>query len=84
MGEALHAVIDVSIAYPGGTPTVLDLVSGRVPDIVLELRELPIPPELVGSDYEHDSAARVRYQRWLNELWAAKDARLARLLDAPA
>ena len=80
MGEALHALVDVSIAYPGGTPTLMDLLSGRIPEIVLEIRELPIPAELAGSDYEHDSAARVRYQRWLNGLWEDKDARLERLL----
>ena len=80
MGEALHAVLDVTIAYPGGTPTMVDLFSGRIPEIVLELRELPIPPELAGCSYESDPAARVRYQRWLNELWAAKDERLAAIL----
>ena len=57
-----------------------DLLSGRIPEIVLELRELPIPAELAGSDYEHDNAARVRYQRWLNGLWAEKDAALQRIL----
>jgi 1-acyl-sn-glycerol-3-phosphate acyltransferase len=82
MGEALHSVVDATIAYPGGTPTMLDLFGGRVPEIVVEVRERPIPAELVGSDYEADSAARVRYQRWLNGLWAEKDARLDELLGA--
>jgi 1-acyl-sn-glycerol-3-phosphate acyltransferase len=83
MGEGLNAVLDVTIAYPGGTPTLMDLLSGRIPEIVLELRELPIPVELIDSDYEHDKEARVGYQRWVNGLWADKDARLAQLL-APA
>jgi 1-acyl-sn-glycerol-3-phosphate acyltransferase len=80
MGEALHSVLDATIAYPGGTPTMLDLFGGRVPEIVLEVRERPIPAELRGSDYEKDNAARVRYQRWLNGLWEDKDARLDALL----
>ena len=82
MGDALHAVLDVTIAYPGGTPTMADLLAGRIPEIVLEVRELPIPAEVHGSSYEQDSAARVRYQRWVNEIWADKDARLVRILDA--
>jgi 1-acyl-sn-glycerol-3-phosphate acyltransferase len=84
MGDALHAVLDVTIAYPGGTPTMLDLLGGRIPEIVIEVRELAIPPEVPGSSYEQDSAARVRYQRWVNEIWADKDARLSRILDGPA
>ncbi|MEO8161906.1 MAG: acetyltransferase, partial [Arenimonas sp.] len=82
MGEALHAVLDVTIAYPGGTPTLMDLLSGRIPAIVIELRELPIPLDLLESEYENDNAARVRYQRWVNGLWQAKDARLDALLDS--
>jgi len=85
MGDALHAVLDVSIAYPAGTPTMLDLLSGRIPEVVIEVRELPIPAEASGSSYEQDSATRVRYQRWINEIWIDKDARLARIFgEAPA
>ena len=31
MGDALHAVVDVTIAYPAGTPTMAELLSGRIP-----------------------------------------------------
>ncbi len=81
MGDALHAVLDVTLAYPGGTPTLMDLLSGRIPEIVLEVRELPIPAESSGAaGYQQDAAARVRYQRWVNGLWEEKDARLRRIL----
>jgi 1-acyl-sn-glycerol-3-phosphate acyltransferase len=83
MGEGLNAVLDVTLAYPHGTPTLLDLLSGRIPEIVLEIRELPIPVDLVDRRYEQDKEARVAYQRWLNELWIAKDARLEQLLSSP-
>jgi len=82
MGEGLNSVLDITIAYPGGTPTLMDLLSGRIPEIVLEISELPIPVELLDSDYEHDKNARVGYQRWVNGLWQAKDARLQQLLAA--
>jgi len=81
MGEALHSVLDVTIAYPAGTPTLADLVAGRIPGIRVDLRERPIPEALRGLDYAGDSTARVRYQRWLNGLWADKDALLARMLE---
>jgi 1-acyl-sn-glycerol-3-phosphate acyltransferase len=76
MGEGLQSVLDATIAYPGGTPTMVDLFGGRVPEIVVEVTRRPIPPDLIGTDYEADQAARVRYQRWLNGLWEEKDARL--------
>jgi 1-acyl-sn-glycerol-3-phosphate acyltransferase len=85
MGEALHSVLDVTIAYPAGTPTLADLVAGRIPVVRLDVRARDIPADFAGLDYERDPAARVRYQRWLNGLWADKDAVLDLLLaDTPA
>jgi 1-acyl-sn-glycerol-3-phosphate acyltransferase len=81
MGQALHSVLDVTIAYPQGTPTLGDLVSGRIPRVLVDVRARPIPAELRGLDYEGDPAARVAYQRWLNALWADKDALLASQLE---
>jgi hypothetical protein len=52
---------------------MMDLISGRIPEVMVELRERPIPPELLQADYEGDSASRVLFQRWLNTLWAEKD-----------
>jgi 1-acyl-sn-glycerol-3-phosphate acyltransferase len=85
MGEALHSVLDVTIAYPAGTPTLADLVAGKIPVVRMDVRARDIPAEFAGLDYERDPAARVRYQRWLNGLWADKDAVLDLLLaDTPA
>ena len=77
MGSALHSVVDASIVYPAGIPTLLDLISGRIPEVLVDIRERPIPPELLQADYEGDSASRVLFQRWLNTLWREKDAVLA-------
>src|SRR5690606_19149175 len=30
MGDSLHGILDVTIAYPGGRPSMVDLMSGRV------------------------------------------------------
>jgi 1-acyl-sn-glycerol-3-phosphate acyltransferase len=83
MGEALHSVLDVTIAYPAGTPTLADLVAGRIPEVRVDVRAREIPADFAGLDYENDPAARVRYQRWLNGLWSDKDALLAGWLAAP-
>ena len=58
MGSALHSLLDVTIAYPSGTPTMLDLVAGRTPIVRVDVREREIPIELLHGDYEHDSASQ--------------------------
>ena len=81
MGGALHSVIDVTIAYPAGTPSMLDLVAGRIPEVIFKVRERDIPADMRVSDYQQDAASRVRLQRWLNTIWADKDTLLAQLLQ---
>ena len=80
MGEGLHAVLDVSIAYPGGRPSMVDLIANRVPEVRVQVRQRPIPAELAAGNYQDDRAFRARFQQWMNGLWVEKDADLARLL----
>ena len=77
-------MIDVTIAYPGGRPSLLDLLAGRIPEIRVDVRERAIPEALLAGDYEGDAAFRQRFQAWINGLWADKEATLAGLLAAPA
>jgi len=81
MGDALHAILDVTIVYPNGPCTTMDLLAGRVRDIRVHVRELPINNGLRG-DYESDAAFRERFQTWVNTLWADKDAQIERMLGS--
>ena len=80
VGESLHAVLDVTIVYPGGRPTMMDLVGGRVPEVRVAIRERPIPEALTAGDYQEDRAFRARFQQWMNGIWEEKDAEIVRLL----
>ena len=82
MGEGLHAILDVSIAYPAGRPSLVDLLADRVPEVRVQVRQRPIPTESVGGDYQGDREFRVRFQQWMNGLWREKDEDLAALLGA--
>lgn len=84
MGDILQSIVDVTIAYPGGRPSLVDLMVGRVREIRLHVRELPLPRALLGRSYETDPEARAGFQQWINALWQEKDARMAALLAAPA
>ena len=84
MGEAMHAILDVTIVYPHGKPTIADLFADRIPEIRVHIRELPIPYEMVGGDYQNDAPFRELFQTWMNGLWAQKDARIVALLRESA
>ena len=75
MGDALDAMLDVTIVYPDGPYTMMDLIAGRVSEIRVHVRELSIGSALRG-DYEADPAFRESFQTWVNTLWADKDAQI--------
>ncbi len=82
MGDALHAMLDVTIVYPLGRPTLVDLLAGRVRRIEVRVRERPIPDAMLGGDYEGDPEYRERFQQWINGIWTEKDAEVAALKAA--
>jgi 1-acyl-sn-glycerol-3-phosphate acyltransferase len=80
MGDALHAVLDVTIAYPGGRPSMMDLMAGRIPEVCVLVQQRPVPMEVAGGRYQDDRAVRARFQQWMNAGWQEKDADMERLL----
>jgi 1-acyl-sn-glycerol-3-phosphate acyltransferase len=81
MGDALHAILDVTIVYLDGPCTMLDLFAGRVRNVRVRIRELPIDAAL-RSNLDHDVAFRGRVKTWLNTLWREKDACIGQLRAA--
>ncbi len=76
MGDAIDTLVDVTIHYPGGIPTMIDLLAGRVREVRVRVQSAPIPAELRRGDYENDPDYRARFQTWVNQLWQAKDTEL--------
>lgn len=79
MGRALHSILDVTIVYPEGRPTMADLFGNRVREVRVYIRERAIPAELLGGDYQNDPLFRERVQSWLNGLWVEKDKLITQL-----
>jgi 1-acyl-sn-glycerol-3-phosphate acyltransferase len=73
MGETLRSIIDITIVYPDGRPTLTDLLSGRVNRVRVHVQRREIPRELLVGNYENDVEVRERYQTWINGIWAEKD-----------
>ncbi len=84
MGDALHSVLDVTIVYPNGQPSMLHLIINRLADVYVIVREYPIPEELRKGDYEADREYRARVQRWLNTLWSEKDELIGQTIESHA
>ena len=80
MGDLMQAVLDVTVVYPQGRPSVTDLLSGRVRRVRVVVRRLAVPLDRLDGGYERDPQARARFQAWVNELWRDKDARIEAML----
>ncbi|KJV35178.1 acyltransferase [Luteibacter yeojuensis] len=81
MGDAIRHMLDVTIVYPDGPGTMMDMIAGRIREIRIHVRKLPIPGGMRG-DYENDTAFRERFQAWINTLWTEKDERIGAMLAA--
>ncbi len=79
MGERFHSLLDVTLFYPGGVPTFFQFLSGKVREVVVRVRELPIPRDLLHGDYSADPEFRARTQKWIHDLWTEKDRELEAL-----
>jgi 1-acyl-sn-glycerol-3-phosphate acyltransferase len=79
MGDKLQQIVDVTIAYPQGVASFWDFVCGRVKEIKVSVKTLPIDSAMLG-DYLKDPQFKRDFQNWLNSLWHEKDRDLERML----
>lgn len=79
MGDKFQHVVDVTIAYPQGMSSFWDFVCGRIKEIKVRVKTLPVGSEMMG-DYLQDPQFKRDFQKWLNRLWAEKDLEMSRLL----
>ncbi len=80
MGERLHRLLDITVVYPDGAMKFWDFVSGRVRRVVVEVRQLEIPPEFFRGNYGDDPEFRKQVQAWVANIWRQKDQRIDELL----
>lgn len=79
MGEQFEAMLDVTLAYPRGTPSFWDLMCGRCGPVIVRVQQRPIPTELVGGNPMEDKRLRAGISMWIKKQWAEKDALLQQL-----
>lgn len=81
MGELFEALLDVTIVYPDGVPSFLDVMAGRMGRVIVEVNQVAIPAEFIGETASRDPQYRSKIQAWLNTQWQAKDQRISELLS---
>jgi len=79
MGDKFQAILDVTIVYPDGPPDFWQFLCGKLHRVIVRVRTLPVPHELVRGDYASDPAVREAYQQWVQQLWLDKDAQIKAL-----
>jgi 1-acyl-sn-glycerol-3-phosphate acyltransferase len=79
--DALDSLIDVTIIYPDGTPTIWDFVSGQVRKISVRIQLRPIDEAVRGRNFREDGEAKAALKSWLNDIWEAKDQLISDSMD---
>lgn len=80
MGELFSNVLDITIAYPNSTHPMMDMLSGRMTSIIIDVQTLEVSNELKG-DYFNNETFQASFQQWINELWQAKNERMKKWMS---
>ncbi len=79
MGDQINRILNVTIAYPCGVKGLWGFLAGEVPHVKVHIEDMAVTGEIMG-DYFEDENYRREFQIWINDLWKAKDERLALML----
>jgi 1-acyl-sn-glycerol-3-phosphate acyltransferase len=71
-------ILDVSIVYKNTEKIdMLNLLSGKISEIHLHVKQLEVPEHFGKKSYQDDDAYREEFQEWTNNVWENKDKRFA-------
>ena len=77
MSGHLRNLLDVTIIYPPGIPrSLMAFLGGAMDEVEIVVQQRVIPAWASEGNYEDDAEFRARFQQWIGELWADKDALL--------
>lgn len=79
LGRSMR-VIDVTITYPYGTVSYVEMCFGKLKEVVVHVRELPTPEWLGQGTYADNLETREKVQSWVQKIWEEKDRRIEETL----
>lgn len=85
LGDKIDGILDMTIAYPNGTPSYHDLWLGKVDKLSVDIRYLSMPDELFvklkAGYYLSDDKVKQQFYAFLDKIWQQKDERLETMLN---
>jgi 1-acyl-sn-glycerol-3-phosphate acyltransferase len=79
MGDKFQSLLDCTIVYPNGIPNFSDFMRGEIPEVIVRIREIPIPAEFCSGNYENDLEFKQKFQTWVSDIWLEKDRQIESL-----
>ena len=83
MGDYLSCILDVTISYSPKAMGLWDFLCGRVTEVTVNIKKMPVTEEVKG-DYFEDESFRQRFQNWVNVMWEEKDSLLTTMTGSSA
>lgn len=71
--DAIDALLDVTITYPDGIPTVWQYLSGQVKKIAIMVQLRPVDEKLRGANFRENALVKSELKNWLNGIWDEKE-----------
>jgi len=81
LSDRFDMLIDVTIAYPEGVPSLWDMMAGRVNNVVVSVRSMEIPDALTNAETIGKKDWHVGLGGWMRSLWRDKDEMLSGYLE---
>ena len=69
MHERLDSILDITIYYPEGVPTFWDFLSGKNKNVIMQIKDFPIPEQSGSSSSHH----KREVQSLVEKIWEEKD-----------
>ncbi|OOR82896.1 acyltransferase [Moraxella canis] len=84
LGSQIDGILDMTLVYPDGAPEYSDLWSGKLSRLSVDI-EFVSPDEallsaLKNGEYDTDESVKQALYAWLDEIWQAKDQKIAERL----
>lgn len=84
LGSQIDGILDMTLVYPDGTPEYSDLWSGKLSRLSVDI-EFVSPDEallsaLKNGEYDTNESVKQALYAWLDEIWQAKDQKIAERL----
>lgn len=86
LGSQIDGILDMTIVYPDGKPSYIDLWKGDITRLGVDVRHIDMPKPLfesiVAGQYEKDPEVKAEMFAWLDDIWAQKDRLIDTMLAA--